>query len=376
MKKAIIFGLGNTYTTYKSYLFGNYKVIGLVDNNLAIHGRIVDGITVIPPEKIRALEYDVVILMLGMPESEKVVDQLKELSVPLESIIRSETIKSKKWLMQYRAIFGEYIRPKSEKLISSVCRPTDLESIPEWSSQLANSNIAGLYTQDRKTWEFVYICQALKERGMLAKGKRGLVFAVGRELLPTIFAGYGCKITATDAPIEISIGWDGSNQHSNSINDLYYPHIIEKKQFLQNVAFRYADMKNIPEDLVDYDFIWTSCALEHLGSMHTAKEFIYRAMNCLKPGGIAVHTTEYNLKSSVETLNMGNVSAMRSVDLIEVAEHLAWQGHFVEPLDFRLDGSTCDNEVALYPYSEHHFKLFFKSHILTSFGLIIRKGNI
>ena len=34
--------------------------------------------------------------------------------------------------------------------------------------------------------------------------------------------------------------------------------------------------------------------------------FIEGAMNLLKPGGIAVHTTEYNVSSNEETIMEGN----------------------------------------------------------------------
>ena len=50
----------------------------------------------------------------------------------------------------------------------------------------------------RKQWEFVYNMQALWERGCIGPGKKGLVFAVGTEPAPSIFANYGCEILATD----------------------------------------------------------------------------------------------------------------------------------------------------------------------------------
>jgi hypothetical protein len=46
----------------------------------------------------------------------------------------------------------------------------------------------------RKGWEWCYIAQALRERGMLQPGKRGLGFAVGREPLVDLFASHGCEI--------------------------------------------------------------------------------------------------------------------------------------------------------------------------------------
>lgn len=133
-------------------------------------------------------------------------------------------------------------------------------------------------------------------------------------------------------------------------------------------------MKKIPCSLTGYDFIWSSCALEHLGSLHAAKDFIYHAMDCLKPGGIAIHTTEFNLKSSVETSMMGPVCILRSIDLIEIAEHLEWQGHTIEPLDFRLDNS--DSYLTNYDKDNlPHFSFKYEKWLVTSFGLIIKKSE-
>lgn len=296
----------------------------------------------------------------------------------------------RQWLKQYREIWGTYTRPKNEKLASSICRPTDLDSLTEWNELKSFTFSYGdkaqvlteidetrkTYYEHRKIWEWVYICRALKERGMLKDGMRGLCFAVGKEPLPAIFANLGCIITATDAPPKnISAKWDETNQHSDDLSYLYYPHIVGKQKFFENTSFRYADMKYIPSDLKDYDFIWSSCSLEHLGSMHAAKDFIYRAMDCLRPGGVAVHTTEFNLKSGVETSMMGSNSILRSVDFIEIAEHLEWQGHKIEPLDFRLDGSSLDDAVSFPPeYIAPHFKIPLRHYIATSFGLIINKG--
>ena len=50
----------------------------------------------------------------------------------------------------------------------------------------------------RKQWEFIYIIQALSHSGMLARGKKGLGFGCGREVLPSLFAKYGCETKATD----------------------------------------------------------------------------------------------------------------------------------------------------------------------------------
>src|ERR1700684_3063496 len=52
----------------------------------------------------------------------------------------------------------------------------------------------------RKMWEWLIIAAALRERGMLAAGRRGLGFGVGQEPLVALFAAEGCEVVATDQP--------------------------------------------------------------------------------------------------------------------------------------------------------------------------------
>src|SRR5688572_30646700 len=54
----------------------------------------------------------------------------------------------------------------------------------------------------RKQWEYVYIAQALHERGYLKDGARGLGFGVGTEPLADLFASMGCHILGTDLGAE------------------------------------------------------------------------------------------------------------------------------------------------------------------------------
>jgi hypothetical protein len=157
---------------------------------------------------------------------------------------------------------------------------------------------------------------------------------------------------------------------------LFFPEIIERKAFDEHVTFEYIDMNHIPPMDEKYDFIWSSCALEHLGSAHRGEDFIYRAMDCLKSGGVAIHTTELNLSSPLTTgNNFSNSVIFSAVDFIRIAMNLSNHGHKIEPLDFRLDGSALDYYYALPPYDRPHFKLLVGDCISTSFALIIEKNS-
>ena len=81
---------------------------------------------------------------------------------------------------------------------------------------------------NRKMWEWVCVVHTLQTAGVLAEGKRGLAFGVGREPLPALFARFGATVVATDAPdnIAVATGWKVGDQFSGSVEHLRYPDIV------------------------------------------------------------------------------------------------------------------------------------------------------
>ncbi|WP_188555700.1 class I SAM-dependent methyltransferase [Edaphobacter dinghuensis] len=230
----------------------------------------------------------------------------------------------------------------------------------------------------RKEWEFVTVCQALEERGMLGPGKRGLGFAVGLEPLPSIFANRGCTITATDHETDSDGAWDG--QWASDLGALNNPDICEPSIFHKNVTLRRIDMNNLPADLNGYDFSWSCCALEHLGSLQKGLEFLHSQMRCLRPGGVAVHTTEYNLLSNDATLTEGPTVVYRQRDLSELQYRLEKQGHSLEPMNMDIGNSMEDWFIAHQPWEDttknlSHLRLLIGRNICTSVLLIATKSR-
>jgi SAM-dependent methyltransferase len=229
----------------------------------------------------------------------------------------------------------------------------------------------------RKMWEWAYIAQALHERGMLQPGRRGLGFAVGREPLAALFAGCGCDIVATDLDEAQAVkdGWVQTNQHAASLEALNENGVCPPELFHQRVQFRSADMNRLPADLDGFDFVWSSCSIEHLGSIQAGQQFMLNMMRCLKPGGIAVHTTEYNVSSNIRTIRRGGSVLFRRRDLCRMVNLLSARGHRVAPLDFRTGQQPADLHVDLPPYPQkQHLKLRIGRYDSTSFGIIVQAG--
>jgi len=230
----------------------------------------------------------------------------------------------------------------------------------------------------RKQWEFAYVMQALWERKCIEAGKKGLAFAVGSEPLPSVFARYGCQITATDIHPEQGeeLGWTNGDQLCFGLESLNKRNLCDEEIFRSSVTYRPVDMNDIPPDLVDFDFNWSSCSFEHLGSIEKGMLFLKNQLKTLKPGGWAVHTTEFNISSNDVTLdNDPNTVIFRKKDIEQITKELEKEGHFVEEVDFSLGGLPEDYHVDLFPYKQDiHLRLQINEYVATSIGLIIQKN--
>lgn len=229
--------------------------------------------------------------------------------------------------------------------------------------------------QHRKQWEFAWILAAMDKGGMLRPGLRALGFGTGRERLPCVLAGLGLQVTASDAPPEAveGQGWSSSQQYSSALEQLHHRDLIDRDRFVQQVAFRQVDMNAIPDDLRGYDVCWSACALEHLGSLAHGLDFIRASLATLRPGGLALHTTEFNLGHNEETLEARSLSLFRKRDIEGLASRLVAEGHEVWPLNFHPGHALADVYVDTPPYSSPHLKLQAAGHVVTSIGIAVRK---
>ncbi|MEM9352135.1 MAG: class I SAM-dependent methyltransferase [Planctomycetota bacterium] len=258
-----------------------------------------------------------------------------------------------------------------DRLVSCLCTEDQLRS-PTFRYWIGQTKAA--FAMHRKQWEFGYVMQALHERGCLDTGKRGLGFAVGKEPMPKVFASRGCEIVATDLheEDERSQVWRKTGQHMSKIASAGQ----KVNESDGSITYRHVDMNRIPDDLTGFDFTWSTCSFEHCGSIRLGQEFIWNQMRCLKPGGTAVHTTEFNLSSNTSTLKEGATVIFRRTDIEEIVRGLVAEGHHVEPLSLDPGTGEFDEHIDWPPYSsDKHLRLMLKRYAATSIGLIIRKAE-
>ncbi len=211
---------------------------------------------------------------------------------------------------------------------------------------------------NRKLWEYVYILRVLEVYGML-RG-RGLGFGVGADPIVPVMLRCGARLVVTDlAPEKARLhGWAPMTFGSSP------------EMQVQNV-----DMNSIPTSLREFDFVWSCGSLEHIGGHAAGLDFIKRAMACLKPGGIAVHTTELMYGDTEHHFDSPNLSIYCGKDVQTLAESMKAMGHHMEVnLQFGthiLDGFVSDDRD---PW-ELKIRERVGSHIITSMGLVVQAGG-
>lgn len=229
----------------------------------------------------------------------------------------------------------------------------------------------------RKNWEFAWIMAVLRQADLLRANKRGLGFGVGNEPIPAFLAKLGIDVLATDAPTAAIAGqgWDTTGQHASGREQLWRPDIVDRESFEKCVSFEFADMNDIPASFSGFDFCWSACCFEHLGSIEKGLDFVRNSLKTLKPGGFAIHTTEFNLSSNADTFEQPTLSLFRKQDIERLYERLIEEGHQPWPLNFFPGNGKIDAFVDLPPFSLPHLKLQVSKYVTTSIGLVVQKSS-
>lgn len=254
--------------------------------------------------------------------------------------------------------------PSLSRLSSQLCTAAQLEepNYAAWCGKLGLSP-----AQHRKPWEFCFIGAALEAAGLLRPEARGLGFGCGQDPLPAYFTARGVTVLATEAPAEgvAQQGRHATNEYAAGLDAAPRPALA---------GVRTLDMNHIPADLAGFDFCWSAGAPEHLGSLRAGLDFIVASLGTLRPGGIAVHTTEFNLTSNEATMETPALSLFRRRDIEQLIVELAAAGHAVAAFNTHPGDRPLDAHIGLPPYALPHLKRQVEGYVTTSLGLIIRKA--
>lgn len=215
----------------------------------------------------------------------------------------------------------------------------------------------------RKLWEFSIVKEAMEKAGVVGPGRRGLAFGVGLDPLVAYFANKGCEIVASDFG---QPWWPDWQQRLNDRN------ICPPDEFARFVTCRTADMNWIPADLRNFDFCWSCCSLDHLGSILLGRRFLHKQLDTLKPGGVFVHTGEYNLSSDWDTVDYSHTVVWTWWDVTQTWLSLKCQGCHI---DFDYTAGKHPLDLGIDQSGNTHLRLMIGRAMSTSFAIVGAKGD-
>ena len=260
---------------------------------------------------------------------------------------------------------------------SRLCNWSDFET-HEFAATMAG--LGHPFLAHRKLWEEAAIIGAItKQIGQEDwLNKDGCGFGVGTEPLPSFFSEKLWHVLATDqAPGGEADVWNEGDQLCRGKESLYRE-FCPQWAFDSHLTFRRVDMRQIPPDLGTFDFLWSSSSLERLGSLEAGLAFLVESSRLLKPGGVAAHTTEFNLTSNDRTHDRGDVVVYRRRDIETLPDRLAAVGCTLDPVDWSLGDHEMDRLIDPMDGGKQdgkhvHLKLQLGEFAITSLLLVIRR---
>ena len=358
-------------------------VRAIIDNNVDKQGQVCFGVRVRSPQEILSACPSGKGALIVICSSDKAL-------LEIEAVINRdfpESVYGRYQEIEYdsqrdfKTKYGEFMAEGDDcRLISRCMRYDDWER-PSFVSHLQNMKIYEPKRHIRKPWELAYTAEVLDKAGVLQKGKKGLGFAVGTERLPSYFASMGVEVTASDLAADKidSQGWIATNQNAGgNLSKLHYSDLCSINDFMDNVRYRDIDMNHMPEDERGYDFCWSICAIEHVGSLQLSLEFMKNMLTVLRPGGWAVHTTEFNLSSNDTTVYEGGTVLWRRRDVEYLQRWMLAHGHQME-ITFERGKQLEDYHVEMSPFHYTYKDLisfYYAGYITTGFALVIRKSLV
>ncbi len=220
-----------------------------------------------------------------------------------------------------------------------------LISPEDWTDSKLVGTLAALRQprsmQHRKYWEYATIANLLEERGLLDGTKTGLGLGTGQEVLCFHLARHAQRVIATDL-FSDTTEWDCARLEPK---DAY-----EKSPFpypRERLEFRNMDMRKIDLPDESVDFVWSTSSVEHVNTVEDYLQVFQGIARVLKPGGMAVIVTEFNLRPHAEYLKNLILVDVPLLHRVQETSGLRIEG----PLDFSLP-----DHPNLIPFSLDHLE--------------------
>jgi hypothetical protein len=160
-------------------------------------------------------------------------------------------------------------RPVFAAPVSQPCTPEQLRERPfrNWAKQLGDSGSNNLAA----TWQSAYVMQVLDRYGLLQSGARGLAFGDAGALVGGLLKANG--VSCDTVHLAAHGSGDGGEDET----------VISPAE--------------LPGELFAYDLMLSIRATDTLESERAAQAFLESAMECLRPGGLAIHIVAHRIEA-------------------------------------------------------------------------------
>ena len=127
----------------------------------------------------------------------------------------------------------------------------------------------------RKPWEYAFMLERARQAAVLEPGRRARsASASGASPSRRCSRRAGLDVLATDQADEDADHWKDTGEHASDVAALSRPGVVDDATLAARVTFRAMDMNDLADDLGEFDLVWSSCAIEHLGSPAAGLEFV------------------------------------------------------------------------------------------------------
>jgi hypothetical protein len=265
--------------------------------------------------------------------------------------------------------------PSREPLTPGILKQTDVLSSDfwYWMTQLKEQP-----SLQNKQWQYFMVLQSAYALLDPSPAKRAIGFGVGREPLPALLASWGWSVVASDYfDGDHAVDWSRTDQMVSARDDLNDRAICPPREFDRLCSLENIDMNTIPPQYDGgFDLVWSLCALGHIGGYWAGLDFVRSSLRLLRPGGIAVHTTEMDLSSDLVTLDTPGLSLYRRRDLEQFLEDVRNEGYVVRLHDFNMGPGILENYVDAPPFGPIHLTLDVLGHQVAAVSLVIQAPDL
>jgi SAM-dependent methyltransferase len=292
--------------------------------------------------------------------------ELKEIKDNANRICEKEVLEFTSYLK--RTSPYHITNPNDQSKLNRLCYVEDWENseIKEALSELQKLSPEGFI--HRKDWEWALGIIAMRRFGKLNEKSTAIGVGSGREAILYYLANKVKHVYATDLYGQ-NDGWKRAAPSDFPENPKKYAPFPYKEDALTVLRMDGTKLE-FPSDSFDIAFSFSSIehfggGKNHSGALRSLKEI----ERVLKPGGLAVITTEYiiNDKEHPEFFNRRTIYS----DLIDKLERLK----LVEPIDLRITSKTLDTVIDFFTIDVNWDKMdndYKKTHPV----ILIRARNI